>query len=412
MNDIVKYTRTSQWENNRQIMIDDSDPRRREVLDKFIDRESKVFLSRFWNKYLDKTAPQRLETLLAGMRATPIRLTIVHRHLYPNADEATFIRFIRDQLVENKLTDKQLSSMYERYKPGSYNLQDMGYLASLHPLELWLLDYLQQPGEKSLKDAADKSAEVRREVYGWLMRTKAKNARDSRIRTVLEIDAFSDIHRRWKNMGYPFEHLVPSLATALGSSGDRPAALSELIGIIINDGKRLPTHRFTKADFAVNTPYETIAEQPPPTATQVLHPEVAKMLKETMARVVSEGTAKRLMNSFQQENGTPFVIGGKTGTGDNRIVSSSSFGVKTSSRTLNRTATFVFYLGDNHFGTLTAFVSGRSANAFRFTSALPLQVLKGMVPILQPYINSANQQADKRLEDGKKPEAPTPPRAG
>ncbi len=386
MNDIVKYTRARQWEDNRQIIADDSDPRRKEVLDKFIDRESMVFLSRFWNKYRNHTTrEQRLEALLTGRKPTAIRLTIVHRHLYPNADEATFARFIRKEMPGSQLSDKQLSTMYERYKPGAYNIQDLGYLASLHPLELWLLDYLQQPGEKSLRDAGKKSQEVRRFVYGWLLKTKAKNARDSRIRTVLEVDAFSDIHRRWKNMGYPFDHLVPSLATALGSSGDRPAALSELVGIILNDGKRMPTYRFTRAEFAVGTPYETIVERPEPVETQVLNPEVARMLKETMSKVVSEGTARRLLNTYQQEDGSAFVIGGKTGTGDNRIVSSSG------SRALNRTATFVFYLGDNHFGTLTAFVSGRSANAFRFTSALPLQVLKGMVPILQPYINTANQ---------------------
>jgi len=46
----------------------------------------------------------------------------------------------------------------------------------------------------------------------------------------------------------------------------------------------------------------------------------------------------------------------------------------------------VFYLGDNHFGTLTAFVPGKAAEGFRFTSALPVQVLKGMAPILGPYL--------------------------
>ena len=46
----------------------------------------------------------------------------------------------------------------------------------------------------------------------------------------------------------------------------------------------------------------------------------------------------------------------------------------------------MFYLGDNHFGTLTAFVPGKGAEDFSFTSALPLQVLKGMAPILSPYI--------------------------
>ncbi len=392
MQDIVRYTQASQWENNRQIVLDDKDPRREAMLDKFIDKESKVFLSRFWVKYRNKNAEQRLETLLASMNPRPLRLTIVHRHLFPNADQATYIRFIRKQLPESQLTDKQLAAMYKKYQPGAYNLKDMGYLAALHPLELWLLDYLQQPGEPSLQDAIAKSQNVRREVYSWLMRTKAKNARDSRVRIVLEIDAFSDIHRRWKNVGYPFDHLVPSLATALGSSGDRPAALSELIGIIINDGKRLPTSRFTRVEFARNTPYETIVERPTPKGVQVMLPEIAQILKETLGKVVGEGTARRLSNSFQQGDGSPFLIGGKTGTGDNRIFSSNSSGQRTSSTALNRTATFVFYLGNNHFGTLTAFVSGRSSNAFSFTSALPLQVMKGMVPLLQPYINTANKQ--------------------
>jgi membrane peptidoglycan carboxypeptidase len=392
MRDIVNYTRSRQWENNRQILLDDGDPRRKEVLDKFIDKESRVFLSRFWTKYQNKTTEERLETLLTGMNPTAMRLTIIHRYLFPKADVDTFIRFIHEQLPTATLTDKQLAGMYEKYKPGSFNLQDMGYLANMHPLELWLLNYLQQPGERTLKDAIARSGEVRRQVYSWLLRTHAKNARDSRIRTVLEIDAFSDIHRRWKSMGYPFDHLVPSLATALGSSGDRPAALAELIGMIQNGGKRLPTYRFTKVEFARDTPYETIMTQPPPEPFQVLRPEVAEILKLTTGKVVSEGTAKRLLNSFQQEDGTPFAIGGKTGTGDNRIVTSTSSGHRTASRALNRTATFVFYLGDNHFGTLTAFVSGKSANAFRFTSALPLQVLKGMVPILRPYITAGGRQ--------------------
>ena len=393
MQDIVNYTRASQWENNKQVLVDDKDPRRKDVLDKFIDRESRVFLARFWNKYQNQSAEERIETLLAGLKASPLRLAVIHRYLFPKADLTTFIRFVRQELPSTELTNEHLAVMYDKYKPGAFNLQDLGYLAAMHPLELWLLDYLQQPGEKSQKDAMEKSAEVRHEVYGWLMRTKAKNARDSRVRTVLEIDAFSDIHRRWVNMGYPFEHLVPSLATALGSSGDRPAALAELVGIILNDGKRFPTHRYTKVAFAKDTPYESILETPPPNPVQALHPEVARIVRLTMGKVVSEGTAKRLLNSFRQADGSPLAIGGKTGTGDNRIFVSTSAGMRGASTALNRTATFVFYIGDRHFGVLTAFVSGKSANAFSFTSALPLQVLKGMVPVILPALNESSAQA-------------------
>jgi hypothetical protein len=245
MRDIVRYTIASQWENNRQLLMDDNDPRRRELLDTFIDRESRVFLTRYWHKYSGKNREQRLATLLTGINPTALRLTIIHRFLFPQAELGSYIGFIRKELPASSLSNDQLAKMFEKYRPGSFNLQDMGYLASIHPLELWLLDYLQRPGTPSLKDAITTSETTRREVYGWLMRTKAKNARDSRIRTVLEMDAFSDIHRRWRNMGYPFDQLVPSLATALGSSGDRPAALAELVGIILNEGRRLPTHRFT-----------------------------------------------------------------------------------------------------------------------------------------------------------------------
>ena len=86
--------------------------------------------------------------------------------------------------------------------------------------------------------------------------------------------------------------------------------------------------------------------------------------------------------------------------GDNRIMNSIASGYKTSSRALSHTATFVLYLGDHHYGTLTAFVTGSSAENFSFTSALPLQVLKGMVPILLPEIRRTTQGAMPRKSSG------------
>ncbi|QJY41022.1 hypothetical protein HND97_09240 [Vibrio cholerae] len=74
---------------------------------------------------------------------------------------------------------------------------------------------------------------------------------------MLEVEAFTDIHQSWQRLGYPFDHLVPSLATALGSSGDRPAGLSELMGIILNDCVRVPTKRINHLHFAQDTPFET-----------------------------------------------------------------------------------------------------------------------------------------------------------
>ena len=68
------------------------------------------------------------------------------------------------------------------------------------------------------------------------------------------MEAFTEIHKHWKRLGYPFGALVPSYATAIGVSGDRPAALAELMGIIVNGGVRLPTSRIEELHFAAGTP--------------------------------------------------------------------------------------------------------------------------------------------------------------
>jgi membrane peptidoglycan carboxypeptidase len=230
------------------------------------------------------------------------------------------------------------------------------------------------------------SAAERQAVYRWLFRTRYKSAQDQRIYTILEVEAFLDIHRRWARLGYPFHHLVPSLATALGSAGDRPAALAELMGVIVNDGVHLPSLRIEGLRFGGGTPYETAYARLPAEGEQVMAPEVAAALRNALSEVVEGGTARRLAGAFRLADGTPVAMGGKTGTGDNRIVISGARGRVRATVALNRTATFVFYLGARHFGTLTAYVTGRDAADFRFTSALPVQILKEMGPLLVPYL--------------------------
>lgn len=386
MRDLVRYSTYHGDNNSAQLLKDDGDPRRQEYLARFADREGTEFVRRFWRKYQDKTADERLETFIDGMNVTPIRLAAVHRYLFPEADQASFDRFVRDHLNTTTVTDKRLGELYRTYGPGAYDLPDQGYIARSHPLDLWLLGFLLQHPGAGLSEAIKASEHQRQEVYGWLFKSKHKSARDSRIRTMVEIEAFLDIHQRWKGVGYPFDHLVPSLATAIGSSGDRPAALAELLGIIQNDGVRLPTLRVDSLQFATGTPYETQVVSAPDQAQRVMPVEVAQALRGALSRVVSDGTARRVNGSFTQADGTPLAMGGKTGTGDNRLQSFGAGGRIIASKAINRTATFVFFIGAHHFGTLTAFVPGRTAQSFSFTSALPVQVLKGMAPMLAPYV--------------------------
>ncbi|WP_457980422.1 transglycosylase domain-containing protein [Ectopseudomonas composti] len=383
MRDLVRY---STYQNSAELLKDDKDPRRQEYLQRFADQEGRTFLLRFWRKYQGQPQQQRLETFISGLRQTSVRLSAVHRYLLPQADEATFAAFLRAQLPQEKLTDQRIARLYQDYGPGAYSLPDQGYIARVHPLELWLLGYLISNPQVSFSDAVAASIDERQEVYGWLFRSRHKSARDSRIRIMLEVEAFSDIHRRWKNLGYPFQYLVPSLATALGSSGDRPAALAELMGIIQNDGIRQPVLRIDELHFAADTPYDTRVEREISSGKRVMQSEVAAALRNALSQVVEGGTARRLQGTFQLQDGHSLTLGGKTGTGDNRIESVGPGGRVISSRAMNRTATFVFFLGPRHYGTLTAFVPGREAERFTFTSALPVQVLKGMAPILAPYL--------------------------
>ncbi|MFJ7314284.1 transglycosylase domain-containing protein [Pseudomonas sp. NPDC098747] len=390
MRDIVRYTTYSGPNSSAELLKDDRDPRRQEYLAGFADREGTSFLLKFWKKYKNKDTQARLDTFLDSMRPTPIRIAAVHRYLLPNASQEDFNSFVRSHLkgakLSEKLTDDRLIRLYDSYGPGSYDLPDQGFIAKVHPLDLWLIGYLLNHPDATFTQIVKASHFERQEVYSWLFKSKHKGARDSRIRTMLEIEAFLEIHQRWQQVGYPFDHLVPSLATAIGSSGDRPAALAELIGTILNDGVRMPTLRIDSLHFAADTPYETRLVNDPHVGKRVMPSEVADAMREALSQVVDAGTAKRVSGSFKLADGTPLAMGGKTGTGDNRIEAIGSGGRILSSKSINRTATFVFYIGDHHFGTLTAFVPGRSAENFKFTSALPTQVLKGMAPILTAYL--------------------------
>ena len=233
------------------------------------------------------------------------------------------------------------------------------------------------------------SGDERVAVYQWLFKTIHKNSQDIRIRGLLELEAFLEIHRSWKRLGYPFDSLVPSLATAIGSSADQPAALAELMGIILNNGVRVPNVLIERMRFAADTPFETIVERAPVQGERMFSPELAVALRGVLADVVETGTASRLARSIVEEDGAEVLIGGKTGTGDHRHITFSSPGVIKESRAVNRSATFVFFLGDRFFGTMTAFVPGADAAEYTFTSALSTQVMKHLLPTLKPLIDTA-----------------------
>jgi membrane peptidoglycan carboxypeptidase len=214
---------------------------------------------------------------------------------------------------------------------------------------------------------------------------------------MLEREAFAEMHASWRRLGYPFPSLVPSYATAIGSSGDNPAALSTLVGIVVNDGLRYRSFRIDQMHFAADTPYETHLSRQPAAGQRVLSSEVATVVRRELMGVVEHGTARRLAGGVTLDNGESLVIGGKTGTGDNRFETSRS------SRVINRTAAFTFLIGDRFFGTMVAYVPGEAAAGYRFTSALPVQIVKHVLPTLEPVLHPAPPAGMMRVELVKPP---------
>ena len=115
---------------------------------------------------------------------------------------------------------------------------------------------------------------------------------------------------------------------------------------------------------------------------------MADSVRRALLGVVEGGTAQRLNKALARRDGTLVEIGGKTGTGDHRFDVFGRGGKLISSRVIDRSATFVFLIGERHFGTVMVYVHEPDAVKYRFTSALPAQLLKTLLPVLLPQLDS------------------------
>ena len=387
MRDIVRHFMYRDPKGAAQILADPKDPRRGDYLRQFADKEGKAYLARFNKKYKGLKPDEATAALLNHLTANPKRLAAVYRYLEPKADVAAFSAFIKQRLNNPASLDEgDYQYLYDTYGPDKFNLSDRGYIAQIHPLELWLVAHLRAHPAATWNEITKASARERVEVYDWLINTSHKNAQDIRILSLLEIEAFQEIHKRWRKLGYPFGSLVPSYATAIGSSADRPAALAELMGVILNDGIKLPPVTLTRLEFAEDTPYHTILKRKRPEATRIFQSEVSEVIRKALVNVVEEGTARRLRGSFPLSEGVSLPIGGKTGTGDHRFEVYSASGQVLESKVMNRTATFAFFLGSRFFGVMTVFVPGEAAGDYHFTSAIAVQIVKDMEPALRGLV--------------------------
>jgi len=396
MHDIVHYHAYEAVDAPARGLRDKDDEETRQAfLNRFAEREGLGFLRTYWHKYRDVPPEERLDVLSDSVPDRPAPQAAAYLSVLPKSDFTSFTAFMRKQLGDKAGSDVSLRRLFDAHATRQYNLADQGYLARVHPLELWLVHHLQSEPKATLKDIVPASVEARRDASKWLFSTRFKHAQQVRIDIVVEVAAFERIADEWRRLGYPFEHLVPSLATAIGSSADRPAALAELMGIVVNDGIRRPTVRIDELRFAANTPFETRLQRQPEAGERVMPVEVAQVTRRALLRVVNSGTARRIKDAYRDHEEKPLLMGGKTGTGDHRSKVIGADGGVRSAKVMNRAATFAFYIGERFYGVVTAFVPGSKAAAYDFTSALPVQIMKEMEPALRPLI------ADRPAAEGK-----------
>jgi hypothetical protein len=136
-------------------------------------------------------------------------------------------------------------------------------------------------------------------------------------------------------------------------------------------------------------PYEVIFDARKPVPQRVLPAEVARVVRAGVIDVVENGTARRGYQAFKRADGSAIPLGGKTGTGDHRYETYAPGGRLLESRVVNRTATFVFLIGDRFFGTISCHVPGPEAARYVFTSSLPVQLVKSLAPALTPLVDRA-----------------------
>ena len=217
MRDIVLYYQAQSGTDTQKLLSDVDDPNREALLQRFADQEGRRYLGRFWNDYKSLTPQESLNKLASRTRPAARRLAVVYLTARPEASRAELGNFLAHHLPPSSVDDDELWELWREYGPGRFSLQDRGYIAGIHPLELWLVAYLQDHPNVPPSEVVEASADVRQDVMAGSSRA-VTHKQNTRIRILLEEDAFDRILQDWRRQGGPSGHLVPSYGSGIGSS--------------------------------------------------------------------------------------------------------------------------------------------------------------------------------------------------
>ncbi len=381
MRDLVRYYEARLPYNTDAVLDDPKNPVRRELLDQIAESEAKYRLLSAYKNFSAQPQDQIISRLLGKKAGLERYLAILFYAWHAGGTRDQLAAWLARYGSEHDAND--VDRLVKAYGNPRLNLSDYGYLLGINPLEVWCAGKLACDSSLTFSQLWGESTSARKVASSWLFKTRNRSAQDLRLRIRFEQDAFQSMTPFWQRLGFPFVRLVPSYATAIGSSGDRPAALATLMGILLNDGVRRPNLRVTRLSFAEGTPYQTVMESEPGQGKQVLPDAVARAILPVLAGVVHNGTAVRVNNVFKLPDGKLLTVGGKTGSGDNEYKAIGRYGRLLGETPVNRTAVFVFYIGNKYFGAITAYVPGKLAADYSFTSSLPVAILRLLAPAIE-----------------------------
>ena len=188
---------------------------RASMLARFADREGAAYLARFHRKYKGKSAAEAEDAAAArraAIGAAPGQRAV--HDLEPEAGDAQLDALLdaqaRPRRRRRRASCARCTTVLRRRcrSPTAATSR-----ACIRSSSGWSATCA---GIRGATLAAGRSTPARasaRRSTRWLFKTRHKSAQDRRIRELLELDAFAQIHRSWQRLGYPFASLTPSYAT-------------------------------------------------------------------------------------------------------------------------------------------------------------------------------------------------------
>ena len=296
MRDLVMYHAARLPYDAQAVIADPDNPLRLRFLEESADQEAMFVLKRAYRSYRGLTELETVRRLLRG-HVSARRAAVLFYAWQGNTGEETLAAWLARHVAAwtpdaAAGAPAAVDRLARAYGNPRLTIADYGYLLDLHPLEIWCAGELIRTPGLSFEDLTARADGATDLSSAWLFRTRNRRAQDLRLKRRIERDAFVHMTPYWRRMGFPFERLVPSLTTALGSSSDRPSALAELMGIIVNDGWRRPSVLIDELRFAESTPYHSVFRAQPQRGERVMHPAVAHVLRDVLAerRRVRNGT--------------------------------------------------------------------------------------------------------------------------